>query len=235
MRAINKGNSSEIRETRSELVPKDGHYGTNRNQLSLLAAYHGGTNAAYLHLDDDTTLKRITRKDSGRVKLIDHKRDLLKDMLSALRTAEIHGYPGISLGIIGVPDAGVSADTANAERLVDALKNPKVTDLGHPFAYGRITNIRALEHPYEPYGLNSDQAHSMLLTTMRGKLIPRDLEHYRDYASNELRELRLYPYYQPEEFRVMRTPLVHLGLKGRRPTAKTTELSLHPRDPRLTH
>ncbi len=150
----------------SALVPRDGHWGAHRNRLSLLAAYHGGRRAAYLHLDDDTPLLVYERG------IRENPRDVIRDFLDALKYALKQKKPAASAAIYGVADEFVSkrhrgigvADRKWRTRLAQALKRiPKfllqTRSSGHRSAPGRIASYRALLQPYVPYGKNSDVRH----------------------------------------------------------------------------
>lgn len=153
----------EERKAFQELVPEKGHYGTNRNRLALLGAIHGGPNAAYLHLDDDSPLMQLVKTASGRPKIARHEEDALNCIMQAYCFARESGLPGASLAIDGVPDAYVSG-SGKSERLIDVLKKPSETEQGHHYGQGRILSFDATRQPYEPYGINEDVYHAELVT-----------------------------------------------------------------------
>lgn len=145
----------EEREAFEAYVPTDGHWGSRRNRLALLAACHGGQDALYLHLDNDTPLLEI---DHG--KIVASNRDVLGAFKNGLRRAGLEGKRGFSSNIVGVRDA-------NTSQLNRAEPNFRLTT---PFRYGptrgalgpgRITTFELMAIPYRPYGANSDNRHAI--------------------------------------------------------------------------
>ncbi|MEW5954954.1 MAG: glycosyltransferase family A protein [Candidatus Micrarchaeota archaeon] len=140
-----------------ELVPKDGHYGAHRNRLTLLAVYHGGRDAAYLHLDDDTPIALIN-KEKGILRK--HPKDALDLFLQGYREAVAAGAPGFYGDVEGVKDSLTSS--AEPSDLKSQLKRAEFVRVtcGGP---GRVLSARALMVPYIPYGINEDFEHTWRL------------------------------------------------------------------------
>lgn len=147
------------------LVPKDGHYGAHRNRLALLGAFHGGENALYLHLDDDTPMLKVT--ESGSVKR--HENDVFSAYLAAFAHAKILGKPGFSARVFGVSDGALSSGRARKSAdLKGALVRRKasvkdVLPSGHSMAPGRMLDFEAMTEPYHSRGKNEDFHHTDLV------------------------------------------------------------------------
>ncbi len=161
------------------LTPTDGRWGANRNRLALLAAYHGGKNAAYLHLDDDTpllhldtgiTLKRVLKATKRLASLkkpyfqrgIAEKSgaDVIGQFLKGLAKARQRGYNGFAGRIKGVPSGQTSV---RLRKRTGTLR----TYLEHPEFYkgshggpGRILSFQGISKPYEPRCTGETQDHN---------------------------------------------------------------------------
>ena len=147
--------TDEERRAYEKLAPADGHYGAHRNRLALLGVYHGGENAAYLHLDDDTPL--LDADKEGRV--AKKPGDALGAFRKGLETALDKDKLGFSGAISGVEDARVSfhrsIEPGSLRKILSkpSLLKPIV------FAPGRVLEERAMRVPYGPYGVNEDSSH----------------------------------------------------------------------------
>ena len=193
IKRILEGASEDERKAFETLVPKDGHYGAQRNRLALLGAYHGGENAPFLHLADDTPMLKVT--ESGSVKR--HENDVFSAYLAAFEHAKILGKPGFSARVFGVPDGALSSGRARKpadlkRELVRRKASVKdALPSGHSMAHGRMLDFEAMTEPYHPRGKNSDFHHTDLV-----------------YANAIIRG-----YYSDN-----RAPgLLHVGITGKRP------------------
>ncbi|NYZ75447.1 glycosyltransferase family 2 protein [Candidatus Micrarchaeota archaeon] len=159
--------SASEKKAYEELVPKHGHYGAHRNRLSLLAIYHGGPNAAYLHLDDDTPLARVVERGNQGF-LSKYSQDVFRSLLDGFNSARKNGFAGISISIMGVSDGAVSGywDEPEASSLKSMLRKDVRHLAGHRMGPGRLTSADAAAVPYLPYGRNEDPAHAMLVSKL---------------------------------------------------------------------
>ncbi len=133
-------------------IPLDGEYGAHRNRLALLAVYHGGRDAVYLHLDDDTPLMTIHK---GNLK--PNPEDVLTLFIAGLENARKHGVNGYSGMVIGTDD--VAPRNRKLGGLKEVLRHP--TPIWFSGAGpGRILPFESMKHPYLPRGLNEDLVHS---------------------------------------------------------------------------
>jgi len=150
-----------------KLVPEKGHYGAHRNRLSLLAVYHGGPNAAYLHLDDDTPLAKVVRHGNKSL-LSRYPRDVFRSLLDGFNSVKENGFAGISIPLAGVSDAAVSGfwNESEAPPLNSMLQPRMQLNAGHGSGAGRLTSASAAAVPYLPYDLNEDLAHSVLVSRL---------------------------------------------------------------------
>ena len=139
------------------LAPYNGHWGAHRNQLALQAVFHGGRNADYLHLDDDTPMLEL--KD-GRLR--PHDKDVFGALKRQLDAKKERGVRGFAASLIGVRDVEVSAgcDEESNRRLKDSLAKPDVLPL--PGGPGRFFLFTAMRVPYSALGYGEDVMHSNL-------------------------------------------------------------------------
>ena len=167
-----KASTSE-RKAFKKLVPENGHYGAHRNRLSLLGVYHGGPDAAYLHLDDDTPLLKVVRSGI----LSKHSKNVFRSLLDEFRSVRREGFAGISMSLVGVSDTAVSGrwNESEAPSLKSHLQQMEYHNEGHRMAPGRFTSAQAAAVPYLPYGENEDMAHSSLVSKL---VAPRQLFPY---------------------------------------------------------
>ena len=123
--------------------------------MALLAAFHGGEDAVFLHLDDDTPLFRLVR---GRLKK--NPRDELSLFLKGFRQARANGRVGYGGTIVGVPDAFTSVgDPHQRKRLSVVLKlDARTYSEGHGGS-ARILSFEGLQVPYKPFGISEDVEH----------------------------------------------------------------------------
>lgn len=155
-------------------VPKDSARGAHRNRLALLAVYHGGKQAAYLHLDDDTPLLTLDNEKMVRTNEV----DVLGAFLSGFEQAIARDKPGASGAVFGVRDSAVSAYDADAYTKIIPSKRSSETNLGrnlsrlhnmnvHPAGHrsgpGRILSYDAMLKHYRPNVYEEDRIHSRLV------------------------------------------------------------------------
>lgn len=163
--------SSKEKKAFEGLVPADGHWGANRNRLALLGVFHGGENAVYLHLDDDTPLLKLGEPDW---KVEKSKDDIIGDFLKGLEKAHKHGKKGFAGWITGVPGGIVSFEENYSREWLDKYrKMPTLmqklfnirayTSGAYGYGPGRILSYRGMQLPYAPYGGNEDDLHSRML------------------------------------------------------------------------
>jgi glycosyltransferase involved in cell wall biosynthesis len=154
------------KNTYNHLVPTDGAHGANRNRLALLATYHGGKDAVYLHLDDDSPLmmldtsgKKVVLKRNphdviGSFVFHHHKtQERFKDLAER---GHLVGFGGI---ITGIPEAYISGAKKKIKlTLPQALEKHRkyklMNEMGHGFP--RTLSFQGMTFPYRPHGRNSD-------------------------------------------------------------------------------
>lgn len=161
IRRLLRGATPAERRAYSKLVPKKGHWGKNRNKLALLAVYHGGENAAYLHLDDDSPLLGLQHEGS---KVRKSAHDVIGFFLRGLKQARRRRLHGCEGWIVGVRGSTVSGGGA-------PLKPPNLGQLlkqevyYHPGGGGpsRMLEYKGMQMPYSPLGRGEDEAHSQAL------------------------------------------------------------------------
>lgn len=150
------------REAFMDLVPENGHYGAHRNFLALLAVYHGGPRAYYLHLDDDTALMDVT--EDGRLKKCEHDviGSFVKELDNALKEkyiAVIGSYKGVREGVVSYYREKISS-----VRQAFAIE-PNRTEPAIGFA--RMLSFDAMTKGYLPYRPNEDVDHNVYLGIKR--------------------------------------------------------------------
>jgi len=200
--------TQEEKKAFEELVPKDGHYGAHRNRLALLGIYHGGKNAAYLHLDDDTPLMSI---DSKKGVLPKNLADVLGAFKAGFREAVKRNRPGFYGSIAGVPDSTVSLqDGAPPGKLRDFLRDSEKSLYPVKATAGpaRVLRAEAMRLPYAPKGVNEDW-----------KFLNDLAQHWT--SSRKMRGLRreqasLLKFYllRPSEYKD--AMVIHIGIHGPR-------------------
>ena len=149
------GATEDEQEAFRQLVPEDGFWGANRNRLALLSAYHGGPNAVYLHLDDDTPL--LALKNTPREATIKKLgRDEISLFLAGLGRALARGNKGYASVIRGVV-AGVVSGGSGPQKVPNLRRQllKGVRTYGGEFkgGAGRILSFDAMKWPYHPYEL----------------------------------------------------------------------------------
>jgi hypothetical protein len=140
------------------LIPADGHWGADRNKLSLLAVRHGGSAATYLHLDDDILLPRVD--DNANHGCGEGTGDVLGLFEERFRIAAKSGKVGYASGVAGTPDGFVShGRNRGLSKHQVALTAPQRKVLSLGLGPGRIAGFACLQEPYRPYGLDEDICH----------------------------------------------------------------------------
>lgn len=133
------------------LAPQNGFWGANRNRLALLAVYHGGENAVYLHLDDDSPLLSLEEETST---IQPNRRDEIRLFLEGLGRAKNFGRQGYAGVIKGVEAAIVSAGGGPQKppNLREQLMR-KTRTYGGSFkgGAGRIFSFDAMTWAYHPF------------------------------------------------------------------------------------
>ncbi|OIO22740.1 hypothetical protein AUJ65_05530 [Candidatus Micrarchaeota archaeon CG1_02_51_15] len=146
--------SENERNAYEQLTPNDGHYGAQRNFLALMAVRHGGQNALYLHLDDDTPIAAANER--GKIKKLEE--DAFKRVFKEVDTIpKGTRTPGIWFNRTGLVDSANSMTRFN-QSLREGLMSPK-TSKG-VISPGRLLFPEYMQVPYFPKGVNSDLDHN---------------------------------------------------------------------------
>lgn len=225
------------RKAMEKLMPEDGHYGGHRNRLTLLALYHGGPAAAYLHLDDDSPIGKIEQVEysikgttpSGRPTLLVRPKtlykktqaDVLGRFMKAYSALRAKGGAGVSFASAGIPDAALSLGGRIPKPGELTWQEPEVARVdGHTMGPGRLLCAEAASFPYLPYLPHEDIFHAHeVMRAWKRKHRPTGYgqDHYNPIFPIKITS--------PEAANI---DILHVGLHG--PRAGTMPVSLD--DPR---